>query len=188
MDFKNDVERCLTVLQNGGLILYPTDTIWGIGCDATNAEAVQKIYNLKNRTETKSMIVLVAEEKDVLRYIAHPDIAVFDYLKQVQKPTTVIYDGAIGLAENLIGADGSIGLRIVQESFCRHLIKRLQKPIVSTSANLSGDPAPAHFKEIVQYIKQGVDYIVEYRQEEESPREPSTIIRWHQQSPVVLRP
>lgn len=188
MDFTTDIEHCLKILEEGGLILYPTDTIWGIGCDATNEDAVKKVYDLKNRKETKSMIVLVAEENDILKYIAHPDMAVFEYLREVQKPTTVIYDGAIGLAENLISTDGSIALRIVQDSFCRHLLKRFRKPIVSTSANLSGEPAPAFFSEIVHYIKQEVDYIVQYRQEEETIQEASAIIRWHQNTPLVIRP
>jgi L-threonylcarbamoyladenylate synthase len=188
MDFTEDIEHCLQVLEIGGLILYPTDTIWGIGCDATNADAVKKIYELKDRPESKSMVVLVAEEKDVLKYVASPDMQVFDYLQQVHKPTTVVYDGAIGLADNLIGPDGSIALRIVQENFCRHLIKRFRKPLVSTSANLSGQPAPAFFDEIVHYIKQGVDYIVQYRQDDHSVQESSAIIRWNQHSPVVIRP
>ena len=187
MDFKNDLENCLTILEKGGLILYPTDTIWGIGCDATNAEAVKKIYDLKERTETKTMIVLVAEEKDILQYVAHPDMRVFDFLQKVEKPTTVIYDGGIGLADNLVSSDGAVALRIVQDTFCRHLIKRFRKPIVSTSANISGQPAPAFFREIIHYIKQGVDYIVHYRQDDELPQQPSAIIRWEDNSPVFIR-
>ncbi|MBC7826972.1 MAG: threonylcarbamoyl-AMP synthase [Chitinophagaceae bacterium] len=188
MDFTNDIELCLKVLEDGGLILYPTDTVWGIGCDATNASAVKKIYELKDRTETKTMIVLVAEEKDILRYVTNPDMRVFEYLQQVQKPTTIIYDGAVGLAENLVSPDGSVALRIVQDNFCRHLVKRFRKPIVSTSANISGEPAPAFFREIVHFIKQGVDYMVQYRQEDDIPRETSTIIRWQNNLPVVVRP
>ena len=189
MDFKNDLENCLTVLEKGGLILYPTDTIWGIGCDATNVEAVKKIYELKERVESKTMIVLVAEEKDILRYVAHPDMRVFDFLQQAEKPTTVIYEGAIGLADNLVSLEGAVALRIVQDTFCRHLIKRFRKPIVSTSANISGQPAPAFFREIVHFIKQGVDYIVEYRQDDELPQQPSVIIRWTKEGMVeVLRP
>jgi L-threonylcarbamoyladenylate synthase len=189
MDFTIDIEHCLKVLQDGGLILYPTDTIWGIGCDATNAEAVKKIYEIKNRAETKSMIVLVAEEKDVLKYIAHPDMRVFDYLQQLQKPTTVIYDGAIGLADNLIGPDGSIALRIVQDTFCRHLIKRFRKPIVSTSANISGQDTPACFAKISKEIIDSAGYVVKYRQEEKKPAKPSALIRWTKQGTVeVVRP
>jgi L-threonylcarbamoyladenylate synthase len=134
------------------------------------------------------MVVLVAEEKEVLKYVANPDMQVFDYLQQVEKPTTVIYQGAVGLAENLVAPDGSIALRIVKETFCRHLIKRFRRPIVSTSANLSGEPAPAFFDEIVHYIKQGVDYIVQYRRNDRTLQKASAIIRWQDNSPVVIRP
>src|SRR5688500_14892755 len=126
-NFEKDVERCLAVLRQGGIILYPTDTVWGIGCDATNADAVEKIYNLKHRHGTKSMIVLLSEERELLRYVAHPDLQVCDYLDSVKKPTTVIYEGAIGLAENVVGEDGTIAIRIVRDAFCRHIIKRLRK-------------------------------------------------------------
>jgi L-threonylcarbamoyladenylate synthase len=188
MDFANDLEKCLKVLQAGGLILYPTDTIWGIGCDATNADAVQRVYELKHRPGTKSLIVLLANEKDLLQYVAHPDLQIFNYLKTVHKPTTVIYEGAIGLADNLISPDGSVAIRIVRETFCKHLIKRFRKPLVSTSANLSGDPPPAFFRNISLDIKKGVDYIVEYRQEDDTPREPSAIIKWNNgQEPLIIR-
>lgn len=188
MDFSNDIDHCLKVLEEGGLILYPTDTVWGIGCDATNPAAVKKIYEVKNRPETKTMIVLVADEKDILQHVPAPDMTVFDYLQQVDKPTTVIYPNAIGLADNLIAADGSIAIRIVQDEFCRHLIKRFRKPIVSTSANIAEHPAPVTFKEIVHYIKQAVDYIVSYRQDDDIPRQASSIIRWKENAPVVIRP
>src|SRR5688572_5301350 len=112
MDFTIDIENCLDVLKTGGLILYPTDTIWGIGCDATNPHAVEKIFQLKKRPDNKAMIVLVADERDILQYVAAPDLALFDHLKQVNRPTTVIYEGAIGLAENLVAEDGSIAIRI----------------------------------------------------------------------------
>ena len=147
-DFENDIAACLTTLQAGGLILYPTDTIWGIGCDATNPEAVRKVYALKKRAETKSLIVLMADQKDILRYTSQPDLRIFDFLSTVDKPTTIIYEGAIGLADNLVNADGTIGIRLVNDEFCRHLIKRFRKPLVSTSANVSGHPTPAFFREI----------------------------------------
>ena len=162
--FKNDVEKCLQVLQNGGIILYPTDTVWGIGCDATNENAVNKIIQLKQRPQHKSFVVLVTEEKDILRYTASPDLSVFDYLQTVKKPTTVIYEHALGLAENVCNDDGSVAIRICNDEFCRHLIKRFRKPIVSTSANLSGKPAAGNFSSIDEAIKQGVDYVVQYRQ------------------------
>ena len=179
LDFQNDIEECLKVLRNGGIILYPTDTIWGIGCDATNADAVQKIYDLKKRSESKSMIVLVADERDILKYTSNPDLRVFDFLKNVKKPTTVIYDGAIGLAANLIHANGTIAIRLVQEIFCKNLIKRLRKPLVSTSANISGEIPPQFFAEISDEIKNNVDYVVQYRKDDSSSRQPSAIVKWN---------
>lgn len=188
MSFENDIEFCLEVLQQGGVILYPTDTVWGIGCDATNEKAVQEIYAIKNRQDEKAMIVLVAEEREVLQYTASPDLSVFDYLQQTQKPTTVIYDGAIGLAENLIGKDGSIAIRICNEIFCRHLIKRFRKPIVSTSANISGQPTAKIFTEISDEIKSRVNYIVHYRQDDKAIASPSSVIKWENGNVTVLRP
>jgi L-threonylcarbamoyladenylate synthase len=187
VDFENDIEQCLKVLRNGGLILYPTDTVWGIGCDATNAEAVEKIYRLKQRPDNKAMIVLVAEEKDVLKHVAAANLEVFDYLQQANKPTTVIYDGAIGLAENLMGQDGSIAIRICNEFFCRHLIKRFRKPIVSTSANISGQPVAKNFTEISDEIKLDVDYVVGYRQNDATIALPSSVIKWDNGKVEVLR-
>ncbi|MBM3416733.1 MAG: threonylcarbamoyl-AMP synthase [Bacteroidetes bacterium] len=188
VDFENDIEQCLAVLRSGGLILYPTDTVWGIGCDATNAEAVAKIYALKKRPDEKAMIILVADERDVLQYTASPDLTVFDYLAKATKPTTVIYEGAIGLAENLIAKDGSIAIRICNEPFCKHLIKRFRKPIVSTSANISGEAVPKTFAEISFAIKQGVDYAVQYRQDDTTIAQPSSVIKWSNGKVDVLRP
>ncbi|MGH2552172.1 MAG: L-threonylcarbamoyladenylate synthase, partial [Chitinophagaceae bacterium] len=188
MDFENDIEHCLQVLKTGGLILYPTDTVWGIGCDATNSEAVEKIYRLKNRSVNKAMIVLVATEQDVLQHVAALDLRVFDYLEKTSKPTTVIYDGAIGLAENIIATDGSVAIRICNEIFCRHLIKRLRKPIVSTSANISGEPVAETFAEIQNKIINGVDYIVKYRQDDKTISNPSSVIKWNNGTVTVIRP
>lgn len=188
-DFQYDVEQCLTILQQGGLILYPTDTIWGIGCDATNEQAVEKVYALKKRPPRKSMIILLAEERDVLQYVASPDLRVFDYLQSTQKPTTVIYDSAVGLADNLIQDDGSIAIRLVQDPFCRHLVKRLRKPLVSTSANFSGETSPKSFGDISEEIKQAVDYVVSYRQDDVTPVNPSSIIKWNKDgTATVIRP
>lgn len=186
--FDNDIEPCLQTLRNGGIILYPTDTIWGLGCDATNAAAVQKIYALKQREELKSMIVLVADERDVLHYVAAPDLAVFDYLQVQARPTTVIYPGAIGLAANLVAADGSVGIRICQDAFCRHLIRRFRRPLVSTSANISGAPSPASFSVIDPAVKNGVDYIVQYRQDDNRETTASSIIAWENGQIRVIRP
>jgi L-threonylcarbamoyladenylate synthase len=186
-DFSNDIEQCLQVLKNGGLILYPTDTVWGIGCDATNAEAVEKIYKLKKRPGEKAMIVLVADERDVLQYVAAPDPAIFIYLEKITKPTTVIYEGAIGLADNLVGGDGSIAIRICQDEFCRHLLKRFRKPIVSTSANLSGEPVAEIFAHVNQQIRDGVDHIVQYRQDDNRVAEASSVIKWENGNVIILR-
>jgi L-threonylcarbamoyladenylate synthase len=188
MNFENDITKCLEVLRTGGLILYPTDTVWGIGCDATNEKAVEKIYQLKKRSDEKAMIVLVADEKDILQYVAAPDLSLFDHLNNTTRPTTVIYESALGFADNLVAKDGSIAIRICKDEFCRHLLKRFKKPIVSTSANISGMPSPKCFKEILEEIKNGVDYIVQYRQDDENPAQPSSLIRWNKGEVIILRP
>jgi L-threonylcarbamoyladenylate synthase len=132
----------------------------------------------QEKTEQKSFVVLVAAEKDILQYTASPDLAIFDYLQAINKPTTVIYEHALGLAENVINEDGSVAIRICQDEFCRHLIRRFRKPIVSTSANISGEPSPQNYSEISPAIKQGVDYVVNYRQDDNNLHTPSSIIRW----------
>ena len=187
-DFSNDISECLHVLHDGGIILYPTDTVWGIGCDATNVNAVNKVIELKQRPANKSFVVLVAEKKDILTYTASPDLAVFDYLQTMQKPTTVIYDNALGLAENILGDDGSVAIRICKDDFCYHLIKRFRKPIVSTSANISGNPYPVSFSEIAGEIKQGVGYVVAHRQQEHLKTTPSSVIRWSNGKIIIIRP
>ena len=186
--FEQDLVTALETLRNGGIILYPTDTVWGIGGDATDPDVVKKIYQLKNRADQKAMVVLVAEERDILKYVAAPDMEVFNYLDQCQKPTTVIYEGALGLAPNLLAQDGSVGIRICKDAFCRHLIKRFRKPIVSTSANISGKKSPTNFQEIPQLIKEGVDYVVQWRQDEKKEAEASSIIRWDHGKIEVIRP
>lgn len=188
MNFEKDIEDCLKVLREGGIILYPTDTIWGIGCDATNAAAVEKIYSLKQRPDEKAMIVLVADESGILRHVAAPDLQLFDHLQTTTKPTTVIYEGAIGFADNLVAKDGSIAIRICNEIFCKHLIKRFRKPIVSTSANISGQASPKTFADISQEIKMGVDHIVNYRQDDITIAEPSSIIKWENGKLTIIRP
>lgn len=168
--------------------MYPTDTVWGIGCDATNAAAVEKIYQIKKRPDSKAMIVLMADEREVLKHVASVDLQVFDYLQKNKKPTTVIYEHAIGLADNLLAKDGSIGIRICNEAFCRHLIKRFRKPIVSTSANISGDATPPFFAAIKDEIKKMVDYIVSYRQNDQTIANPSSVIKWNNGTISVIRP
>jgi L-threonylcarbamoyladenylate synthase len=187
--FNTDIEACLRVLESGGLILYPTDTIWGIGCDATNVAAVEKIFALKKRIETKALIVLIADERSLLQYVASPHIEVFDYIQGVSKPTTIIYENAIGLASNLLAEDGSVGIRICADEFCKHLIKRFRKPIVSTSANVSGFPPPKVFSDIDIAVKEGVDYMVHYRQDDTIPVEPSAVVKCNKDgSFTILRP
>lgn len=177
--FNIEVEEALAVLRNGGTVLYPTDTVWGLGCDATDEEAVKKIYGIKRRPDSKSLIILVAEERDVLHYVAAPDLTVFDFLAEQTRPTTVIFENAVNLPDNLMAEDGSIAIRIVQDEFCRHLVKRLRKPIVSTSANTSGRPAPQFFDEVEEEIKSGVDHVVKWRQEDKTSSAPSQIIKWN---------
>ena len=187
--FNTDIEACLRVLESGGLILYPTDTIWGIGCDATSEAAVEKIFTLKKRIETKALIVLIADERSLLQYVASPHIEVFDYIQGVSKPTTIIYENAIGLASNLLAEDGSVGIRICADEFCKHLIKRFRKPIVSTSANVSGFPPPKVFSDIDIAVKEGVDYMVHYRQDDTIPVEPSAVVKCNKDgSFTILRP
>lgn len=189
MNFEEDIIKSLEVLSLGGLILYPTDTIWGIGCDATDPEAVEKVFALKKRPGDKSLIILLAEERDVLKYVTQPDLRVFDFLQGREKPTTVIYEGAVGLAHNLVHENLSVAIRIVRDPFCRALIKRFRKPLVSTSANVSGMPAPANFEEISKDIKTGVDYIVQHRQKDRSKASPSSIVRWEKTGePTIIRP
>jgi L-threonylcarbamoyladenylate synthase len=187
INMDTDIEECLRVLHDGGLILYPTDTIWGIGCDATNTKAVQKVFEVKKRPDEKALIVLVADEQDIIRHTASPDLALFDHLKKTDKPTTVIYDGAIGLAPNLIAKDGSVGIRICRDPFCRKLIRRFRKPLVSTSANIAGENFPASYFQISPKIIDNVDYVVNHRREETTLFAPSAIIRWKNGAPEIIR-
>ena len=188
MEFEDDIVRCLETLRQGGIILYPTDTIWGVGCDATNPDAVEKIFELKRRPAAKSMIVLLADPRDINRYTSRPQPYIAEYLEKATKPTTVIYEAALGLAENLVSEDGSIAMRIVQEDFCRHLIKRFRKPLVSTSANISGQGSPENFAGISNEIKQRVDYVVKYRQQDDQPFRASAIVRFNKSGePIILR-
>ena len=172
-----DIKKACEVMAAGGIILYPTDTIWGIGCDATNEKAVQREYELKRRTDNKAMLVLMDSEAKLDRYVSDvPDIA-WDLISVSDKPLTIIYSSAKNLATNLLGADGSVGIRITNEEFSKKLCERFRKPLVSTSANVSGEPSPANFSEVSEVIKEGVDYIVSYRQDDMSRPNPSSIIK-----------
>lgn len=172
-----EIKKACEVLQAGGLILYPTDTIWGIGCDATNEEAVRKVYELKKRMDNKAVLVLTDSTAKLNMYVSDiPDIA-WDLIEVADKPLTIIYANAKNLAPNLLGEDGSVGIRITKEDFSRRLCERFRKPLVSTSANISGESAPKNFQEISDIIKNGVDYIVKYRQDDMSQAKPSNIIK-----------
>jgi len=172
-----DLKKACEILRQGGLILYPTDTIWGIGCDATNEEAVGRVYALKQRTDHKAMLVLIDSPAKLNGYVSDiPDIT-WDLLDVADKPLTIIYPNAKNLAFNLLGEDGSVGIRITKERFSHELCKLFRKPLVSTSANISGLPSPARFSEIAEAVKSGVDYIVQYRQNETSSARPSGIIK-----------
>jgi L-threonylcarbamoyladenylate synthase len=163
--FNDEVVKALKVLREGGIILYPTDTIWGIGCDATNTEAVRKIYKLKQRDEAKSMIILLDTANKLESYVSDVN------------PLTLVMPGAKNISPALIGADGSIGIRIVKSQFCEQLIQRLKKPLVSTSANISGKPSPLYFSQVDDEIINGVDYVVDIDQHSKEIKNPSTIMR-----------
>lgn len=174
---KSDLLDALDTLGKGGLILYPTDTVWGIGCDATNPEAVKKIYDLKKRADSKSMIVLTGSEVALEKIVEDiPEIA-WELIEVTEKPLTIIYDHPVNVADNLKAPDGSLGVRITREEFSKELCKRFGKPIVSTSANISGDKTPVNFKEISDAIVNGVDYVVKYRQDDLEPRSASSVIK-----------
>ena len=172
-----DLKKACEVLHGGGLIIYPTDTIWGIGCDATNAEAVSRVYALKQRTDHKAMLVLIDSPMKLNGYVSEiPDIAL-ELIETSDKPLTIIYSNAKNLAFNLLGEDGSVGIRVTNEHFSHELCKLFRKPIVSTSANISGQPSPALYSEIAEVVKNGADYVVRYRQDETVKAKPSGIIK-----------
>ena len=173
----DDLKKAVAVLRNGGVILYPTDTIWGLGCDATNAEAVKRIYEIKKRAETKSMLVLLDSPAKLHVYIDEiPDMA-WDLIELTTKPLTIIYPGAKNFAHNLISEDKTIGIRITEETFSKKLCEMFRKPIVSTSANVSSEKSPAFYKEISTEILNAVDYVVRFRQDDCTPAKPSSIIK-----------
>jgi L-threonylcarbamoyladenylate synthase len=186
MQIEDDIIASVRVLKAGGLILYPTDTVWGVGCDAQNDIAVSRIYSLKNRNRSKNMIILVADEADIIKYTGDKSVKIYDYLKGIYKPTTVIYENAINLSDNLLNEDGSVGIRIVKDEFCKSLIRAFGGAIVSTSANLSGYPPPGIFDDIDILIKNGVDYIVNHRQEEKVPGVPSTVVKINKDGSYTL--
>ena len=190
MTREEDIKNAVETMRKGGVILYPTDTVWGIGCDATNTEAVAKVYQIKQRDDSKALICLVDSDARMQRYVRHvPDVAwqLIDSLKDADaKPTTLILDGAINLAPNLIAEDGSIALRITNEPFSKELCYRFQKAIVSTSANVSGEPAAQNYGDITPEILEAVDYVCWSRRQEHKPHQPSCIIKLKEDGQVTI--
>lgn len=172
-----DIKMACQVMSEGGVILYPTDTVWGIGCDATNEEAVRKVYEIKQRADSKAMLVLVDSSVKVDFYVEDVPSVAWDLIEVADKPLTIIYSGARNLAPNLIAEDGSVGIRVTSEAFSHRLCQQFRKAIVSTSANISGQPGAANFSEISEEIKSAVDYIVTFRQDDMSRPKPSSIIK-----------
>lgn len=174
---KDEIKNTIEVLRSGGIILYPTDTVWGIGCDAINKTAIDRVYKLKERADSKSMIILVNDVSMIYSYVNEVPDTALQLIEVNDKPMTIVYPGAGNLPDNLINSDGTIGIRVTDDPFCRELIRRFGKPLVSTSANISGRPAPAGFRGIEKAICDGVDYIVLHRQNETAANKPSSIIR-----------
>ncbi|HEY8928004.1 MAG TPA: L-threonylcarbamoyladenylate synthase [Mucilaginibacter sp.] len=174
---RDEVAKAFKVIQDGGIILYPTDTIWGIGCDATNTEAIRKIFRLKQRDEAKSMIILLDTENKLESYISEVNPLAYDLIEYAENPLTLVMPGAKNISTALIAADGSVGIRVTKHQFCQQLIQRMRKPLVSTSANISGKPSPQYFSQIDQEIIEGVDYIVDLDQHSMEIKNPSTIMK-----------
>ena len=186
MKIEDDIKNAVEVLRKGGVILYPTDTVWGIGCDATNAEAVRRVYEIKHRDDSKALISLVDSSDRIQRYVRNVPEVAWDIFDLATKPTTVILDGATGLAPNLIAEDGSIALRVTQEDFSRQLCYRFQKALVSTSANISGEPTAQNFRDISEEIVNAVDYVCWTRRQEHKPHTPSSIIKLTREGNVTV--
>lgn len=172
-----DIKQACAVMEKGGVILYPTDTIWGIGCDATNPQAVQRVYDIKRRSDSKAMLVLIDSSAKLQYYVKEIPPVTWDLIDLGEKPLTIIYDGARNLAPNLLAEDGSVGIRVTKEEFSQQLCFRFRKAIVSTSANISGEPSAANFAQISEEVKSAVDYIVKARRSEKGQVKPSSIIK-----------
>ena len=186
MNCELDIKNAVEVLRKGGVILYPTDTIWGIGCDATNPDAVRRVYEIKKREDSKALICLVDSANRMQRYFRNvPDVA-WDLVDYATKPLTLILDDAVNIAPNLLAEDGSLGIRVTNEEFSKQMCYRFQKAIVSTSANISGEPSPQNFSEISEEIKNQVDYIVNFRRGEKTKAQPSQIIKLTKDGEVTV--
>lgn len=186
MTNQNDIRNAVETLKKGGVILYPTDTVWGIGCDATNEEAVARVYKIKRREENKALICLVDTEARLQKYVRNVPNVVWDIMEMATKPTTIILDNAVNLAPNLIAEDGSVAIRITHEEFSSQLCYRFQKPIVSTSANISGEKTAQNFKYISQEIIEAVDYVCLSRRQEHKPHTPSSIIKLTEKGEISI--
>lgn len=186
MNQAEDIKNAINTLKQGGIILYPTDTVWGIGCDATNTEAVAKVYKIKHRDDSKAMICLIDSDKRLQKYVRDVPNVAWDLLELVTKPTTVILDDAVNLAPNLVSSDGSIAMRITKEVFSHELCYRFQKPLVSTSANISGQPAAANYADISEEILNAADYVCWTRRQEHKPHTPSSIIKLAKDGTVTI--
>jgi L-threonylcarbamoyladenylate synthase len=184
-EMEDDLTRALEILRYGGTILYPTDTIWGIGCDATNDEAVRKIFEVKKRGDTRQMLILIDDPLNIGSYVENVPEPAYSLIESAQRPLSIIFRGAVNLAPSLLGAGNTIGIRIVRDEFCRELIRRHGRPVVSTSANISGNPPPANFSSIENQIKISVDYIVKWRQDDETTSSPSDIIKFGEEGEII---
>jgi L-threonylcarbamoyladenylate synthase len=186
MTQEEDIKNAIEVMRRGGTILYPTDTVWGIGCDATNAEAVKKVYEIKHRDDSKALICLVDSETRLQMYVRNVPSVAWDIIELATKPTTIILDNAVNLASNLIAEDGSIALRVTNEPFSQQLCFRFQKAIVSTSANISGQPAAANYCDISEELLKSVDYVCMSRRQEHNQHNPSSIIKLSENGEVKI--
>lgn len=182
---EDDLIMALETLHRGGTILYPTDTIWGVGCDATDDAAVRKVFRIKKREDTRQMLILIDDPANIVNYVKNvPDLA-YSLIESAERPLSIIFQDAVNLAPSLIGADNTIGVRVVRDEFCRELIRRVGKPVVSTSANISGQPPPGDFDSIEQEIKDSVGYIVKWRQDDTTPSGPSDIIKFGEEGEII---
>ena len=186
VDFETDIKNCIAVLQQGGVILYPTDTVWGLGCNAMDKAAVEQVFALKRRPKEKSMIVLLAEARDIIQYVAAPYPDIISIVEHFEVPTTVIYDNALSFPANVVGKDGSLAIRVTTDPFCKALIKRYRKPIISTSANISGRPTPSIFSMVDAEIINGAGYVVKHRQEDTTLKSPSRLVRINDDGSVAV--
>ncbi len=184
-----DIKKACQIMHEGGVILYPTDSVWGIGCDATNPDAVRKVYEIKKRADSKAMLVLVDSAVKVDFYVSEVPEVAWDLIELADKPLTIIYSGARNLAHNLLADDGSVGIRVTSEAFSHRLCQQFRKAIVSTSANISGEPSPACFSEISEEIRQAVDYVVQFRQDDANRPKPSSILKLDKGGVIkIIRP